>query len=97
MINMTLLSLGILYSMSRPRPLPRSLDRHRLGEVTREINVQALHDGEPVGDQLQRDDVENALQDVDRLGDLDLLGLASLELFVLFVADDDGLATASNN
>ena len=73
------------------------LDRHRLGQVTREVDIEALEHGKPVGNELQRDDVENTLQDVDRLGDLNLLRLVVRELLVSGVADDDGLAAAGND
>ncbi len=74
-----------------------SLDRHRLGQIPWEVDVEALHDGQPVSDQLQGDDVEDALQDVDRLGNLDLLGLVGVELGVVGVANDDGLAAARDD
>lgn len=73
------------------------LHRDRLGQVAGEIDVQALGDGEPIGHQLERNDVQETLQAVDCLGDLDLLGLAILEFFVVGVADDDWLAAASND
>ncbi|KAI6754186.1 hypothetical protein HG530_012700 [Fusarium avenaceum] len=73
------------------------LDSDRLGQVTREINVETLKNGEPVGNELKRDDVEETLKNVDGLGDLDLLGLGRLELLIVGVADDDGLTTTSNN
>ena len=73
------------------------LDRHRLGQVTGEVNVEALEHGEPVGNELQRDDVEDALQDINRLGDLDCLRLVGGELLIPGIADDDGLAAAGND
>lgn len=73
------------------------LDSHGLGQVTGEVNVETLHDSQPVGNQLQRDNVEETLQAVDGLGDLDLLGLVGLELLVAGVADDDGLATTGSD
>lgn len=71
----------------------RLLDGHRLGQVTGEVNVKTLHDRQPVGNQLQGNDVQETLQDVDRLGDLDGLCLAAAELVVPSVADDNRLAT----
>lgn len=71
----------------------RLLDSHRLGQVTGEVNVETLHDRQPVGNQLQGNDVQEALQDVNRLGDLDSLCLAALELVIPTVADDNRLAT----
>ena len=73
------------------------LDCHRLGQVAREVDVEALHHGEPVGDELQRDDVEDALQDVDRLGDLYALRLGRLEFLVALVADDDRPASSGGD
>lgn len=73
------------------------LDSDRLGQVTREIDVESLHNSKPVSDQLQRNDIEDTLEGVDRLGDLNLLSLASLELLVTRVADDNGLSAASND
>ncbi|CAF3449092.1 unnamed protein product [Fusarium graminearum] len=73
------------------------LDGDRLGQVTREVNVETLENSEPVGNELERNDVEETLEDVNGLGDLDLLGLGSLELLIVGVADDDGLTTTSNN
>lgn len=73
------------------------LDGDRLGQVTREVNVETLENSEPVGNELERNDVEETLEDVNCLGDLDLLGLGSLELLIVGVADDDGLTTTSNN
>lgn len=73
------------------------LDSDRLGQVTREIDVESLQDGQPVGNQLQGDDIEETLKAVDGLGDLNLLSLGCVELLVSLVADDDGLAVASND
>jgi len=77
--------------------LQRLLDSDRLGKVAREVDVEALHDSKPVGDELKRNDVEDTLEDVNGLGDLDLESLAGLELLIVRVADDDGLATTSND
>lgn len=71
----------------------RLLDGHRLGQVTGEVNVETLHDRQPVGNQLQGNDIQETLQDVDRLGDLDRLSLAAAEFVISRVADDDRLAT----
>jgi hypothetical protein len=69
---------------------------HGLGQVTREINVQAFSNCEPVGHQLQRDDVQETLQAIDGLGNLNLLGLTSLEFLVVRIADNNGSASTSN-
>ena len=73
------------------------LDCDRFGQIAGEVDVEALLDREPVGDELQRDDVEQALQAVDGLGDLDALALLVGELVVVDVADDDGAAAAGND
>ena len=73
------------------------LDRNRLGQVTREVDVDALRNGEPVRHQLERDDVEQALEDVDGAGHLDLVGLVAGELGVARVADDDRSALACDD
>ena len=73
------------------------LDSNRLGQVTGEVDVQTLHDSEPVGNELQRNDVQETLQAVDGLGNLDLLRQVGLELFITGVADNDRLATTCNN
>lgn len=74
------------------------LDGNRLRQIAREIDVQALHDGKPVGNELQGNDVENALEGIDRLGDLNLLRLVvGLELLIAGVADDDRPATTGSD
>ena len=73
------------------------LDRHALGQVTRKVDVETLCNGEPVGHELERDDIEQALEDIDCLWDLDLVRLIGGELGVLLVADDDWAALARNH
>ena len=53
----------------------RLLDRDGLGQVTWEVDVEALLNGQPVGNQLERDHVEQTLEAVDGLGDLDLFSV----------------------
>jgi hypothetical protein len=74
--------LGSSYIYPPPSRPTALLNGDRLGQVTGEVNVETLHDGQPVGDELQGDDIEDALEHVDGLGDLDLLGLGGLELLV---------------
>ena len=81
----------------RTRQIFRSLYGDRLGQVPGEVDVQTLHDGQPVGNELERDDVEDTLETVNRLGYLNFQGLAGLEFVIVDVADDDGLATTSSN
>lgn len=73
------------------------LDCDRLGQVAREIDVETLQDGQPVGNELERDNVQETLEAVDRLRNLDRLGLRSLEFLVTGVADDNGPAATSND
>jgi hypothetical protein len=68
-----------------------------LGQVPREVHIKALHHCQPVGDQLQRDDIEDALQDIDGLGDFDAQALARIELLIVGIADNDWLAAACND
>jgi hypothetical protein len=78
-------------------PIVRLLDGDRLGKVSREIDVETLQDSKPVGNELERDNVEKTLEDVDSLGNLNLLSLVGLELVVVGVADNDRLATTSSD
>ena len=73
------------------------LDGDGLGQVAGEVDVETLQDGQPVGNQLQGNDVKNTLETIDGLGDLDLGRLAGLELLVALVADDDGPSTTGND
>jgi hypothetical protein len=82
--------------MSSPSP-DLLLDSDRLGQVPREVDVQALSNGKPVGHELERDDVEQTLQEVVGVRDLDLVGLLARELLVVGVADDDGTALAGDD
>lgn len=73
------------------------LDRHRLSQVTREVYVKTLGNRKPVGDELQRDNIEETLQTVHCLGNLDPLSLGRWEFFVVRVANDNRAATARNH
>ena len=73
------------------------LDGNRLGKVAREVDVETLQDGKPVGNELERNDVQETLENVDGLGNLDLQSLAGIELLVTRVADDDGFAITGND
>jgi len=71
--------------IARNRSLPRVID------------IRALRNSQPVSHKLERDDVVQALEDIDCRGHLDLLSLARWELGVVLVADNDGLATTGND
>jgi hypothetical protein len=73
------------------------LDGDGLGKVAREVDIKAFQHSQPVCDELERDDVEDTLEDVDGLGNLNLESLAGLEFGIVRVADDDGLAATSND
>jgi len=84
-------------STMKSTPWPASFNSHRLGQVAREVHIKTFHDGEPVSDELQRNDVQDALQAVHRLGNLNLLSLAGLELLIALVANNNRLAAASDD
>lgn len=72
------------------------LDSDGLGEVSGEINIDALEDSKVVREELERDDVDQTLQAVDGLGDTD--GLVVLdEAVITAVANDDGLTLAGRD
>lgn len=73
------------------------LHSDRLREIAREINIEAFTDSEPVGNQLQWDDVEKTLEAIDSLGDLDLFCLGGGKLGVIVVADNDWTTTSGND
>ena len=75
----------------------RLLDSDRLGQVPGEVDVQALSNGEPVGHELERDDVEQTLEELVGVRNLDLVGLLAGELLVVLVADDDGATLAGDD
>ena len=77
--------------------LYRLLHGNRFGQVAREIDIEPFFNGQPVSNQLQRNHVEQALEEINGLGDLDLLGMLDRKLFVCLVADDNRAATAGNN
>jgi hypothetical protein len=79
------------------RHLQHLLDSDRLGQVPGEVDVEALSNGEPVGHELERDDVEQTLEELVGVRNLDFVGLLARELLVVLVADDDGTALASND
>lgn len=62
-------------------------------QVPWEIDIEAVPNGKVIGEQLQRDDVQQALQAVDGLGHADRLAALGNAPVVL-VADDDWLCLA---
>ena len=77
--------------------LVRSFHSDRFGKIARKINIQALHNRQPVGDELEGNHVEETLETVLSLGHYNLVGKRSLELVVALVANDNRLATTCNN
>lgn len=69
------------------------LGRDGLGEVAREVDVDAVHDREVVREQLERDDVDETLKTVDRPRDSDK-SIVGRERVVVVVADNDRLTLA---
>ena len=51
------------------------LDGNGLGQVAGEVDIEVAGDGEPVGNELQRNDIEETLENIDGAGDLNLLSL----------------------
>ena len=84
-----------------PSPLSPSclslLNSDTLGQVTREIDVETLGDGHPVGQELERDDIEKTLETVDGAGDFDSFDLVGWELGLTLVADDDWTASTCDD
>lgn len=60
-----------------------------LGQVSWEIDVEALGNGHPVGHELERNDVEKTLETVDGSWDFDSFDFVGWELCLALVADDD--------
>lgn len=80
------------------RSITRSLlHGNRLGEIAREVDVQSLAHSEPVGDELERNDVEKALKAVHSLRDLNLLGLFGGKLAVIRIANNNRSTATSND
>ena len=66
------------------------LDSHGFSQISREIYIETFPNGEPVGNELQRDHIEQTLKTINRLGDLNLLRLFGREFFVVRIANDNG-------
>src|SRR5260370_39257200 len=76
------------FSVMRPgwlRHKPTALfDRNRFGEVPRLINVATTTDGDVIGQQLQRHDLENGQQKLRRRRYIDEVVYRLFDLFVAF-------------
>lgn len=68
------------------------LDRNTLRQIPREIDVQTLRHRQPIRHQLQRNDVQQALQHIHRMRHLNLVRLLAWELLVASIANDDRAA-----
>jgi hypothetical protein len=73
------------------------LNSDRLGKIAWEVNVKPLGDGKPIRHQLERNDIEKALQGIDCAGHLDALRLGGGKFIIAHGADDNGPSFASNN
>ena len=75
----------------------RLLHRNTLGQVPREIDIEALSNRKPVGHQLQGNDVKQTLERIHGLGHLNFIGLLTGEFRVILVADDNGTTFTGND
>lgn len=75
----------------------RLLHRHRFGQVSWEIHVEPFADSKPVGDQLERNHVQQTLQAIYRLGYLNSVRFLSGELRVVRIAEDNWAAFAGDH
>ena len=73
------------------------LDCHRLGQIPGEVHVKTLRDSQPVGNQLQRYDIEKSLENIASLRNHNALSLVGRELWVILIADDNWSAGSSND
>lgn len=75
----------------RPRP------KKKHSQIPREINIKPVHNRQVVAKQLQRDNIQNPLEAVDRAGDYNLAPAGLLESRVVLATDDDWLTLAGSN
>src|SRR3982751_2638848 len=80
-------------------PLPRLptfslLHRHALGEVARLVDVAAAGDGGVVGEELERDDAQQRLEALERVGDVDHVVAVAADVRVALGGDGDDVAAA---
>lgn len=64
---------------------------------TREVDVQVLRNRQPVGNELQGNNVQQALEHIDRLRDLNLLASLVCESLIVLVANYNRTTAAGNN
>ena len=72
------------------------LHGHRLGQVAREIHVDAVQHRQMVRDHLKWNNAQDTRQTVDRLRNADRLELSG-DRFIALVADDNRLTLASRH
>ena len=75
----------------------RKTKKKKDSQIPREINVKPIHHRQVVAEQLQRDNIEDALKAVDRAGDDNLAPAGLLERRVVVAANDDWLTLAGSN
>ena len=68
---------------------PPLLYSDRLGQVPGEIDIETFTNGKPIRDELQRNNIEEALQTVHCLRNLDFLCLLGRKFGVVRIADDN--------
>lgn len=66
----------------------RLLDSDRLGQVSREVDVTPIPDSEVIAEELERDDVQQTLQTVHRLGNTDRPRVGRDRLITLIAQND---------
>ena len=70
---------------------------NRLGQVSGEIDVESFTHSEPVGNKLERNDIQQALKTVYRLWDFYLLRLLRRKLAIVGITDDNWPSTTGDD
>ena len=65
-------------------------------QIPWEVNIKSILDSQVVTEQLQGDDIQQALQTIDSLGHANGLGALG-DTLVVCIADDDGLCLSSGD
>ena len=73
------------------------LHSDRFRQISREIHIETLSDGEPVGDELEGDDIKQPLETVHCSRDLDLFGLLRGKLGVVGIANNNWTTITSDD